>query len=435
MSDSEEFYQKFEGYVIPKKKPEPVPEVEIVTEKSDIEVQDSDKSSSPSKGKRRKVSKRSASSFLGSDSDDESEVQILPGCKDPLGLDHIDQAKTYGKARTGHALEVFQSQFEGPLPSCITRQCTSLECKLCNVKHMQHKNAVLHYAGKAHMKMVQKALVEWKYVDPINRQIPALKQSEVVTSSTGLNFYQPGQDHDESYCHVCRIELSSKIVADSHYQGKNHAKQLRKIENGTYVDPIALASVPLPKKPRIAHLDQDIVLPDKESRQGISISFVFSSLETGNRYFIFSGSGNRFMCLQCKLHFRSNEEFIKHLSSQDHKETAAAKDQKGGNTAEVLEFTTTPTQDSIDDMLSKLRANPSSAFDCSLCQVQCSSQVTLSTHLNGKQHLRKLEMSKNCVGSAFKCTICNVETTDQNGLDMHIAGKKHQKKVNALKMS
>ena len=282
MSDSEEFYQKFEGYVIPKKKPEPVPEVEIVTEKSDIEVQDSDKSSSPSKGKRRKVSKRSASSFLGSDSDDESDVQILPGCKDPLGLDHIDQAKTYGKARTGHALEVFQSQFDGPLPSCITRQCTSLECKLCNVKHMQHKNAVLHYAGKAHMKMVQKALVEWKYVDPINRQIPALKQSEVVTSSTGLNFYQPGQDHDESYCHVCRIELSSKIVADSHYQGKNHAKQLRKIENGTYVDPIALASVPLPKKPRIAHLDQDIVLPDKESRQGISISFIFSTLETLN---------------------------------------------------------------------------------------------------------------------------------------------------------
>ena len=28
------------------------------------------------------------------------------------------------------------------------------------------------------------------------------------------------------------------------------------------------------------------------------------------------------MCLQCKLHFRSYEEFIKHLTSDEHKEKA-----------------------------------------------------------------------------------------------------------------
>ena len=150
------------------------------------------------------------------------------------------------------------------------------------------------------------------------------------------------------------------------------------------------------------------------------------------------------MCLQCKLHFRSNEEFIKHLTSDEHKEKAegaggAANGLTKGKSMEVLQFTTTPSQDSIDDMLSKLRSNPQSAFDCTLCQVQCSSQVTLATHLSGKQHLRKLEMSTRndsmAAGSGFKCEICNVETTDQNGLDMHLAGKKHLKKVNAMKSS
>ena len=137
------------------------------------------------------------------------------------------------------------------------------------------------------------------------------------------------------------------------------------------------------------------------------------------------------MCMQCKLHFQSNEQFIKHLSSPHHKKNGE-EGGKGGQ-FDVVEFSTPPSQDSIDDMLTKLRANPQSAFDCTLCQVQCSSQATLTTHLSGKQHKKKLEMSYCGGGSMFKCDICNVETTDQNGLDMHIAGKKHQKKLNASK--
>ena len=136
------------------------------------------------------------------------------------------------------------------------------------------------------------------------------------------------------------------------------------------------------------------------------------------------------MCMQCQIHFSKNEDFINHLSSDEHK-NAKIQGNKGQKFT-VAEFSVLPTEDSIDDMLSKLRANPGSAFDCSLCQIQCSSQATLATHLSGKQHKKKLELSsKN--GSMFKCELCNVETTDQNGLDMHIAGKKHQKKLNGLK--
>merc|ERR1712083_398436 len=90
---------------------------------------------------------------------------------------------------------------------------------------------------------------------------------------------------------------------------------------------------------------------------------------------------------------------------------------------------TTIHGDPLDDMLKKLRQNPTSAYDCSLCQVQCSSQATLATHLAGKQHKKKFELSQKGPVSGFKCLLCNIETSDQGGLDMHFAGKNHRKKA------
>ena len=80
------------------------------------------------------------------------------------------------------------------------------------------------------------------------------------------------------------------------------------------------------------------------------------------------GSGNRFYCLQCKLNFKSDGHFNEHLQSQSHK------DKKGQKSvwepSDAMDFQTIPSTDSIDDMLSKLRNNPQSAFDCTLCQVR-----------------------------------------------------------------
>lgn len=280
MSDTEEFYQKFEGYVIPKKKQEPVIEDEIksIGEQNEIEVLPSspskaEKDKSSPKSKRRKVSKRSASRFL-SESEDEAYNVPIPGLKDPLGLDKDFKASmTYGEARGARgALEAFQSLFEEPLPFVILSQCTELECKLCGLKFDGSSVAKSHYAGKNHMKRVKKALEEWHNQDPMNNKIPALKQQSEVTSSSQSEpwtFYENREDHDQTYCHICRIELSSRIVATSHYQGKNHAKELRKVQNGTYVPKDKIPFPTLPKRPKIANINKEIVLPDKESRQGI----------------------------------------------------------------------------------------------------------------------------------------------------------------------
>ena len=35
------------------------------------------------------------------------------------------------------------------------------------------------------------------------------------------------------WCHICKIELSSPVVALSHYKGKNHHKNFESIKKGT----------------------------------------------------------------------------------------------------------------------------------------------------------------------------------------------------------
>ena len=71
-----------------------------------------------------------------------------------------------------------------------------------------------------------------------------------------------------------------------------------------------------------------------------------------------------------------------------------------------------------------------SQFDCVLCYVKCSSQLSLNIHINGLKHKRKLKMSQKL--SQFYCKICDAFYVGQTGLEMHLAGKWHSK--NKLKV-
>ncbi len=422
-----DFFQKFDGYTIPKKKVEPGQ----VAGPDDGENDEDE----PVKGSKKAVAKE----LMSSDEEDgeikESEqrdaktrspkkkraansIYTPPQkrCADPLGLEPVI---TYGEAKGTRftALQIFASKYDGELPEEVLSQCNDNECHLCGGVQFNGSLNVArsHYSGKNHAKTFKAALQDWYMKDPVNNIMPTLKPTDDATS---LNFDENRPDHDETFCHVCNIELSSKIVAVSHYQGQKHAKNLRKRHSGVVEVPHENFPSSNSKRPKlITHLEDSSIISDSQSRQG---------------------SGNRFFCLGCKLHFKSQADFATHLQSEEHKSKASSdsngQESKVNSGFSTPSFSTVPTTDSIDEMLSKLRANPKSAFDCSLCQVQCSSQGTLATHLAGKQHKKKLEMAhRQDNPGMFRCEVCNVEATDQANLDMHFAGKKHQKKVNVNK--
>ena len=149
-SEDEEFYQKFEGYKIPRKAkpleaegpfvgPPETNESKFKKPKEEPKSPQKYDQKSPQKLTKR-ISQSSANDFLGGN-------EIGSNKFDPLGLDHIP---TYGEAR-GRSLSHkriiadFLSQFDGELPKEIVSKCTESKCDVCNVEFVQQGKCHVHF--------------------------------------------------------------------------------------------------------------------------------------------------------------------------------------------------------------------------------------------------------------------------------------------------
>lgn len=356
--------------------------------------------------KRRKA----ASEFLESDASLISlPVTGLLPASDPLGLEHA-RVPTYGEVRgtVRNASDLWKDLYGGRLPREVDSQCTDSNCHLCDVELNSHIHARAHYCGKPHEKKAKKFLEDWVAQDPDNRQMPAKLQEAQQA------FYENRPDHDPHYCDTCGVTHTSLMMATAHYQGKGHAKQLRKL--GGHVPPS----------------NSNKSLGGQEAM---------------------SGSGNRFFCMPCQLHFKDSREYECHMYSSEHKMAASSADQQWLWQCAVcrIQF---PTQNQynehmssyehkakaarvntgmdVDQLLSQLRDNPNSALKCQVCNIQCTGKSMLEQHLAGKVHRKKLELNEQLTSNphVLFCQLCNVRMTDKNGLDLHYNGKKHQKKAN-----
>lgn len=74
-------------------------------------------------------------------------------------------------------------------------------------------------------------------------------------------------------------------------------------------------------------------------------------------------------------------------------------------------------------------------FFCEVCQVNCSSSLTLSHHLKGRKHKAKLMWSREKRNSdggpkgSPRCDVCQICCPDLVCLEMHKQGKKHMAKL------
>ena len=153
---------------------------------------------------------------------------------------------TYGEARGKFgkpAIEECLNQFDGKLPDEIISKSTEEQCGLCEVSFKQgapdgsrvtysYKMALSHYAGKSHMKKLKVELQAWHEKDPATNIVPKIKEIQASPVKAGG---PGGEEQDQNYCHTCKIPLTSPSVAQSHYTGKPHQKQVQKrVREGTY---------------------------------------------------------------------------------------------------------------------------------------------------------------------------------------------------------
>ncbi|KAM6984606.1 zinc finger protein 346 [Aplochiton taeniatus] len=114
------------------------------------------------------------------------------------------------------------------------------QCKVCSAVLISESQKLTHYQSKKHANKVR------RYLSIKNEMEPSFKKFKSSPDSDVSN----GDSTERSkVCHVCNMTFSSVVVAESHYQGKVHAKNLRLKTVGphTQAQP-PLAAVPVKKK-------------------------------------------------------------------------------------------------------------------------------------------------------------------------------------------
>ncbi|XP_044078969.1 zinc finger protein 346 isoform X2 [Siniperca chuatsi] len=92
------------------------------------------------------------------------------------------------------------------------------QCKVCSAVLISESQKLTHYQSKKHGNKVR------RYLSMQNEKEPALKKLKSSSSDSDCN---NGDTDRSKVCHVCNMTFSSPVVAESHYQGKVHAKNLR----------------------------------------------------------------------------------------------------------------------------------------------------------------------------------------------------------------
>ncbi|CAH2247740.1 zinc finger matrin-type 3 [Pelobates cultripes] len=114
--------------------------------------------------------------------------------------------------------------------------CKPLSCKLCNVTLNSAQQAQAHYQGKNHSKKLRNYCAS-SSCPASSRLSHNLEATSGQASATSPNVTSPKTGGrvilatENDYCKLCDASFSSPVVAQAHYQGKNHAKRLRLSES------------------------------------------------------------------------------------------------------------------------------------------------------------------------------------------------------------
>jgi zinc finger RNA-binding protein len=76
-------------------------------------------------------------------------------------------------------------------------------------------------------------------------------------------------------------------------------------------------------------------------------------------------------------------------------------------------------------------------YYCETCKVSCGSQLTYKTHLEGKNHKKRLQQleyqSTQTTAESVKCEICDIVCSNKDSYVAHIKGNKHLRTINLFR--
>ncbi|NXD83997.1 ZMAT4 protein, partial [Halcyon senegalensis] len=214
---------------------------------------------------------------------------------------------------------------------------TESYCKVCSAQLISESQRVAHYESRKHASKVRL----YYMLHPIDGGCPAKK----LRSENGSD----GDSVDKNKCcTLCNMSFTSAVVAESHYQGKIHAKRLKLLlgeQPALKATETTLSSLKQP------HTDSPPAVPSPHQRRD------------SDRY-----------CQLCAAWFNNPLMAQQHYDGKKHKKNAAR--------ADLLE----QLGKTLD--LGELRGLKRS-YTCNTCSVTLNSIEQYHAHLKGSKHQTK----------------------------------------------
>ncbi|XP_077574074.1 uncharacterized protein zmat3 isoform X1 [Stigmatopora nigra] len=212
--------------------------------------------------------------------------------------------------------------------------CKPLYCKLCNVTVNSPQQAQAHYQGKNHGKKLRNFLAG-------SQQPPAIRIPETLEVSGQTNIISGSNESDTArlasykgptrvilatendYCKLCDASFSSLLVAQAHYQGKNHAKKLRLTEAQQNTNNMDSSSEGSPRRNRKEGSEYRLVKNRRIIQLPISMQGPYYNPRPRQRIprdlaMCVTPSG-QFYCSMCNCGAEQETDFRQHLESKQHK--------------------------------------------------------------------------------------------------------------------
>ncbi|XP_028321868.1 zinc finger protein 346 [Gouania willdenowi] len=242
---------------------------------------------------------------------------------------------------------------------------TDSQCKVCSAVLNSESQKLTHYLSKKHANKLR------RYLSMQSDQEPELKKAKPFATDSDCN---NGATDPTKACHLCNMTFTSPVMAETHYQGKCHAKNLR----------LKLAANETRVMQRAA-----TVQPKKNSAEDSCSPAVPSGNNNNN-------DPDR-LCSICQASFNNP------LMAQQH--YVGKKHRKQMTKLKLME-TYGP---------SKASASTTSGYPCTVCNIELNSVAQYQSHISGAKH-------KNQV----KKTGLNVTTeTQQHSAEQFVASEDH----------
>ncbi|XP_055776107.1 zinc finger matrin-type protein 4-like isoform X1 [Salvelinus fontinalis] len=217
---------------------------------------------------------------------------------------------------------------------------TDTYCKVCSAQLISESQRVAHYESRKHANKVRL----YYMLHPVDGGCPAKK----LRTDNGS---EEGDVDKNKCCTLCNMSFTSAVVAQSHYQGKIHAKRLKLLLG----EQPAITAKEAPPSPVKSSPETTPVTSPRQRRDS-------------DRY-----------CQLCNAWFNNPGMAQQHYDGKKHKKNAARADllEQLGKTLDMGEM-----------------KGLKRSYTCEVCSVTLNSVAQYHAHLQGSKHQNKLKKTK-----------------------------------------